>query len=151
MLIFFIIPLKGSFIFDSLVILFCGIVFLISFISKIKQRKEEKKVNNIIEKFKKSSKKIEINYTEIKIKSNSWKQEIEVGSGVNSRNDYIDVCQNDLSFSIEIGDIKYVGLVQIDMNTDILKMKLAYKNNIDFYYDLANPNQYILDLDFLIS
>ncbi len=141
--------LKGHFIFDSLVILFFGIVFLISFISKMKKRNEEKKSNIIIEKFKKSSKKFEIDYTEIKIKSNSWKQEIEVGSGVSSKNEYVDICQNNLSFSKEIDGLRFNGEVQIDMNTDILKMKLAYKNKIDFYYDLANPNQYFLDLDFL--
>ena len=56
-----------------------------------------------------------------------------VGSGLNTREELIDVHENTLLIRKVINDIVYDMKVEIEMEPTTLKMKIAMKNDIDFY------------------
>ena len=126
-----------------------GIVYLVYRIAKYRYQQVEKSVRKDIQNFKSKSNRIQIDYADLEIYSNSWLQEVEVGSGTNSRNEYVQVNANTIKLKKQINNIPFNIECGINMETDILKMKLALKHKIDLYYNPYNPSENYLDLDFL--
>ncbi|WP_298393300.1 hypothetical protein [Flavobacterium sp.] len=134
--------------------LFILIVILLAYlILKYANNKEQNKINSIvrqeINQFKSESIKSTINFSEIEFFSNSWKKSIVVGSGLNTREELIDVHENTLLIRKVINNSTYDIKVEIEMEPTTLKMKIAMKNDIDFYYNPKNPNEYHIDFSFL--
>ena len=129
------------------------IIFFVYFILKYLNNKEQNKINTIvrqeINQFKSESVKSTINFSEIEFFSNSWKKSIVVGSGLNSREELIDIHENTLLIRKVINDIVYDMKVEIEMEPTTLKMKIAMKNDIDFYYNPSDPSEYHIDFNFL--
>ncbi|MFY8181012.1 MAG: hypothetical protein ACOVLG_04485 [Flavobacterium sp.] len=72
-----------------------------------------------------------------------------IGSGLNTREELIDVHENTLLIRKVINDIVYDMKVEIEMEPTTLKMKIAMKNDIDFYYNPNDPSEYHIDFNFL--
>ncbi|WP_396147717.1 hypothetical protein [Flavobacterium sp.] len=129
------------------------IILIVYFILKYLNNKEQNKINTIvrqeINQFKSESTKSTINFSEIEFFSNSWKKSIVVGSGLNTREELIDVHENTLLIRKVINDIVYDMKVEIEMEPTTLKMKIAMKNDIDFYYNPNDPSEYHIDFNFL--
>ena len=126
-----------------------GIAYLVYRIAKYRYQQVEKTVKKDIQDFKSKSNRIQIDYTDLEIYSNSWLQEVEVGSGTNSRNEHVQINANTIKLKKQINNIPFNIEIDINMETDILKMKLAIKHKIDLYYNPYDPNENYLDLDFL--
>jgi len=133
-----------------------GIVLIIPFLiyllkTKILINKAENEESTRISDLIRSGDKIIINLDNLEIQSNSYKQEIEVGSGYNTRNEYIDVNHNAIMIDVPYKNdlIKYK--LNIDMDTTKLKMHFAIKQETVLYIDPTNPNSNYLDLRFLES
>ena len=131
----------------------CIVILLFYFILKYLNNKEQNKINTIvrqeINQFKSESTKSTINFSEIEFFSNSWKKSIVVGNGLNTREELIDVHENTLLIRKVINDIVYDMKVEIEMEPTTLKMKIAMKNDIDFYYNPNDPSEYHIDFNFL--
>lgn len=129
------------------------VILLFYFILKYLNNKEQNKINTIvrqeINQFKSESTKSTINFSEIEFFSNSWKKSIVIGSGLNTREELIDVHENTLLIRKVINDIVYDMKVEIEMEPTTLKMKIAMKNDIDFYYNPNDPSEYHIDFNFL--
>jgi len=129
------------------------IVLIVYFILKFLNNKEQNEINTIvrqeINQFKSESVKSTINFSEIEFFSNSWKKSIVVGSGLNAREELIDIHENTLLIRKVINDIVYDMKVEIEMEPTTLKMKIAMKNDIDFYYNPNDPSEYHIDFNFL--
>ena len=133
-----------------------GIVLIIPFLiyllkTKILINKAENEESTRISDLIRSGDKVIINLDNLEIQSNSYKQEIEVGSGYNTRNEYIDVNHNVIMIDVPYKNdlIKYK--LNIDMDTTKLKMHFAIKQETVLYVDPTNPNSNYLDLRFLES
>jgi glycerol-3-phosphate dehydrogenase len=103
------------------------------------------------DRLKKIAEKIIVKYDELEIKTRSWKQEIVVGSGTKSRNEYVDVNQNYIYLKKLHRGHYFEAEFIIEMNPDILRMKLAYRNELDLYFNPTNLSDFFLDLDFLFN
>lgn len=129
------------------------IILIVYFILKYLNNKEQNKINTIvrqeINQFKSENTKSTINFSEIEFFSNSWKKSIVVGSGLNTREELIDVHENTLLIRKVINNIVYDMKVEIEMEPTTLKMKIAMKNDIDFYYNPNDPSEYHIDFNFL--
>lgn len=90
-------------------------------------------------------------YDELEIKTRSWNQEIEVGSGTNSRNEYVDVNNNHIYFKKLHRGHSFEQEIIIDMDPQILRMKLALKNELYLYFNPNNLDDYFLDIEFLFE
>lgn len=133
-----------------LVILFC-FTLLLRFIAKYRENKLINEGNEERAKFRKIGERIPIMYDELEIKTNSWMQEIEVGSGTQSRNEYVEVNLNVIILEKIHRGHHFKEEFQIDMKPEILRMKLALQNELSFYYKSNDFNDNFLDLDFLFK
>ncbi len=131
-----------------------GIVLISPFLiymikSKILVHKAERKEDKRIYDLMRYGDKIFVDLDNLKIQSNSYQQEIEVGNGYKTRNEYIDVNQNVVLIDIPYkkDSIKYK--LNIDMDTTKLKMHFAIKQETILFVDPKNPNNNYLDLSFL--
>lgn len=102
-----------------------------------------------IKKLKKTGDKITVDLDELKIKTNSYKQEISVGSGYRQRNEYVDVNYNVILIKVPYRNevIKY--RLNIDMDPNKLRMHFAVKGKTELYVDSQNPNNNYLDFKLL--
>ena len=100
---------------------------------------------------KKNGEKVVVMYDELEIKTRSWNQEIEVGSGTNSRNEYVDVNNNHIYLKKLHRGHSFEQEIIIDMDPQILRMKLALKNELYLYFNPNNLDDYFLDIEFLFE
>jgi hypothetical protein len=103
------------------------------------------------EHLKKIAEKVIVMYDELEIKTRSWKQEVVVGSGTNSRNEYVDVNNNHIYLRKLHRGHYFEQEIVIDMNPEILRMKLALKTELNLYYNPKDLDDYFLDLEFLFE
>ncbi|WP_286967702.1 hypothetical protein [Flavobacterium sp. UBA4854] len=131
------------------------ISLFIALILRAIARDEENKLINEGKKartrLRKIGKRIPVSYNELEIKTNCWVQEVEVGTGRNSHNEYIDVNLNVIIFKITFDNIHFREEYRIDMEPQILKMKLAMQKELSFYYDPNNVKDNFLDFEFLFD
>lgn len=106
---------------------------------------------SIRDNFKKNGEKVVVMYDELEIKTRSWNQEIEVGSGTNSRNEYVDVNNNYIYLKKLHRGHCFEQEIIIDMDPQILRMKLALKNELYLYYNPNDLEDYFLDIEFLFE
>lgn len=132
--------------------IFCFALYLIlHFYLKHQKGKLVAESKSERDRLKKIGEKIIVKYDELEIKTRSWKQEIVVGSGTKSRNEYVDVNQNYIYLKKTHRGHYFEEEFIIDMNPDILRMKLAYRNEIDLYFNPSNLSDFFLDLEFLFN
>ena len=103
------------------------------------------------EHLKKIGEKVIVLYDELEIKTRSWRQEVVVGSGTNSRNEYVDVNNNHIYLRKLHRGHYFEQEIVIDMNPEILRMKLALKTELNLYYNPKDLDDYFLDLEFLFE
>lgn len=108
---------------------------------------ESKRIADLI----RTGDKVIVNLDNLEIHSNSYKQEIEVGGGYNTRNEYIDVNHNVILIDVPYNNDSIKYKLNIDMDTTKLKMHFAIKKETELYVDSTNPNNNYLDLRFLES
>lgn len=133
-----------------LVILFC-FTLILRFIVKYQENKLINEGNEARANFRKIGERIPIMYDELEIKTNSWMQEVEVGSGTQSRNEYVKVNLNVIILEKIHRGHHFKEEFQIDMEPEILRMKLALQNELSFYYKSNDFNDNFLDLEFLLK
>lgn len=130
-------------------------VFLLTVILGYFVKREQKKIvaegRSERAKLRKTWTRIPIEYDELEIKSNCWKQEIVVGSGTDSRNEYVDVNQNVLLLNKSIGNNNFNIEIMVEMVPEILRMKIAIQKELSLYYNPNNPDEVFLDLEFLFN
>lgn len=134
-------------------LIFLALIGIAYVIIKKSIKKDTEKINTFIyketERFKSESVKSTINFSEIEFFSNSWKKSIVVGRGLDTREELIDVHENTLLIRKVINDLVYDMKLEIEMEPTTLKMKIAMKNDIDFYYNPNDPSEYYIDFNFL--
>lgn len=140
--------LSGIILF-GLGILFClSIVFDLVFdyhINKIK-----KQCNNTREKFKEIAERIPIYYNELKVKTKSWTEEIEVDSFIETtKYEKVIINLNTITLEKTHCGHRFKVEYQIKMDPEILRMKIALQNELSFYYNAKNYDENFLDLNFL--
>jgi hypothetical protein len=133
-----------------------GIILILPFLiymlkTKILLSKADNEESNRINDLIRTGDKVIVNLDDLEIKSNSYKQEIEVGSGYNTRNEYIDVNHNVILIDVPYKNDSIKYKLNIDMDITKLKMHLAIKKETRLYIDSTNPNNNYLDLRFLES
>ena len=111
------------------------------------ENEESKRIFDLI----KSGDKVIVNLDNLEIQTNSYKQEIEIGSGYNTRNEYIDVNHNVILIDVPYNNDSIKYKLNINMDTTKLKMHFAIKKETKLYVDTTNPNNNYLDLRFLES
>jgi hypothetical protein len=131
-------------------ILFC-FTLLLRFVAKYQENKLINEGNEARAKFREIGERIPIMYDELEIKTNSWMQEVEVGSGTQSRNEYVKVNLNVIILEKIHRGHHFKEEFQIDMEPEILRMKLALQNELSFYYKSNDFNDNFLDLEFLLK
>lgn len=137
-----------SIVFTVGLTIICAIVH---FWNKYQKNKLVSEIEANKENLKKVGEKVTVMYDELEIKTRSWKQEIEVGSGTRSRNEYVDINNNHIYLKkLHRGHYFQQELV-IDMNPEILRMKLALKNELSLYYNPKDLDDYFLDIEFLFE
>jgi len=109
------------------------------------ENEESKRISDLI----KSGDKVIVNLDILEIQSNSYKQEIEVGNGYNTWNEYIDVNHNVILIDVPYKNDSIKYKLNIDMDTTKLKIHFAIKQETELYVDPENPNNNYLDLRFL--
>ena len=131
-----------------------GIILIIPFIvwtikNKLKSKQIQDDKTADIQRLISFGEKITINLDNLKIQSNSYKQEISVGHGTQQRNEYVDINHNVILLEIPYKNelIKYK--LNIDMDSTKLKMHFAIKEKTEFYVNQENPRNNYLDLRFL--
>jgi hypothetical protein len=104
-----------------------------------------------IHKLIKTGDKLIIDLDTLEIQTNSYKQEISIGSGYQQRNEYVDVNHNVIILEVPYQNelIKYE--LNINMELTKLRMHFAVKGETELYVDSQNPNNSYLDLTFLES
>ena len=133
-----------------LLILVC-FTLILRFVAKYQENKLINEGNEARAKFRKIGERIPIMYDELEIKTNSWMQEVEVGSGTQSRNEYVEVNLNVIILEKIHRGHHFKEEYQIDMKPEILRMKLALQNELSFYYISNDFNDNFLDLEFLFK
>ena len=81
-------------------IFFICIIAILNFWLKYQTNRIVSESNSIRDNLIKNGEKVVVMYDELEIKTRSWNQEIEVGSGTNSRNEYVDVNNNHIYLKI---------------------------------------------------
>lgn len=131
------------------------VLLIITFILRLIVKHEEKKIlkegNEARTRLREIGKRIPVMYDKLEIKSNCWIQEIEVSSGTDSHNEHVDVNLNVIIFKITFDNIHFREEYRIDMEPQILKMKLAIQKELSFYYDPNNVEDNFLDFEFLFD
>ena len=125
------------------------IIYMIKTKFMIKKTSDENadRINNLIG----TGDKVTVDLDKLEIQSNSYKQEIEVGSGYNTRNEYVDVNHNVILIDIPYKNESIKYRLNIDMDSTKLKIHFAIKETTELYIDPENPNNNYLDLRFLES
>ena len=131
-----------------------GIVLMLPFLfylikTKFKLKKLIDEDTNRINELIKTGNKITVDLNELEIRTNSYKQEISVGSGYQERNEHIDIDHNVIILDIPYQDVRIRYKLDIDMEPTTLKMHFAIKKETEIYIDPKNPNNNYLDLSFL--
>lgn len=130
-------------------IIFIGAFLILHLVLKYYKNKIVSDIQKSQDAFKKTAERIPIFYNELEIKTNSWKQEITVGSGTQSRNEYLDVNFNIIILSKTHRGHHFNEQYEVHMEPEILRMKLAYQNELSFYFNPVNYDDNFLDLQFL--
>ena len=125
------------------------VIAILSFFLKREKNKLLNASKAKLARLRKIGERIPIMYDELEVKSNSWKQEIEVGSGTQSRNEYVDIHVNVITLSKTYRGHRFDQQYKINMEPEILRMKLALQNELSFYYNPNNFNECCLDFEFL--
>lgn len=133
-----------------LIILLC-IFLLFHVATKYHTNKLGKEIDIARVNLKKTGTKVPLKYDELKIKTNCWVQEIEVDSGIESRNEHIDINLNVVILEKTHRGHHFKEEYRINMEPEILRMKLALQNEVYFYYNSYNFDDNFLDLDFLFK
>ena len=128
-----------------------SLILILNFWLKYQTNKIVSESNSIRDNLIKNGKKVVVMYDELEIKTRSWNQEIEVGSGTNSRNEYVDVNNNHIYLKKNHRGHCFEQEIIIDMDPQILRMKLALKNELYLYYNPNDLNDYFLDIEFLFE
>ena len=124
--------------------------FLIWFlIIKIKEKKIDIEKKAEIQKLKKYGEKVIVNLENIKINSNSWKQEVRKTSRYEDKVSYVDINYNLIEMKIPYRNEFINYSLHIDMETTKLKIHFAIKRETILYVDLKDKNKNYLDLEFL--
>ena len=131
-----------------------GIVLILPFLiymlkTKMLLNKAEDEENNRINDLIRNGDKVSVHLDNLEIQSNSYRQEIEVGSGYRTRNEYVDVNHNVILINVPYKNDTIKYKVNIDMDPTKLKMHFAIKETTELYVDPQNPNNSYLDLRFL--
>ena len=131
-----------------------GIVLIIpSIILLVKANMIDKKLKNAeyqrIVDLVASGERLVINLEDLEIHTNSYLQEIEVGSGYRSRNEHVDINHNVVFLNIPYKEDIIHYRLNIFMDVTTLKMHFAIKKETEFYIDPENPANHYLDLTFL--
>lgn len=130
---------------------FICLIVILNFWIKFQSNKIDSKSKSVRDNLKKNDEKVVVMYDELEIKTRSWNQEIEVGSGTNSRNEYVDVNNNHIYLKKLHRGHCFEQEIIIDMNPQILRMKLALKNELYLYFNPKNLDDYFLDIEFLFE
>lgn len=130
---------------------FICIIVILNFWLKYQTNKIVSESNSIRDNLIKNGEKVVVMYDELEIKTRSWNQEIEVGSGTNSRNEYVDVNNNHIYLKKLHRGHCFEQEIIIDMDPQILRMKLALKNELYLYFNPNNLDDYFLDIEFLFK
>ncbi len=128
-----------------------SIILIFNFWLKYQNNKFISESKSIRDNLKKNGEKVVVMYDELEIKTRSWNQEIEVGSGTNSRNEYVDVNNNHIYLKKLHRGHSFEQEIIIDMDPQILRMKLALKNELYLYFNPNNLDDYFLDIEFLFK
>lgn len=131
--------------------LFICLIVILNFWLKYQTNKIVSESNSIRDNLIKNGEKVVVMYDELEIKTRSWNQEIEVGSGTNSRNEYVDVNNNHIYLKKLHRGHCFEQEIIIDMDPQILRMKLALKNELYLYFNPNNLDDYFLDIEFLFE
>lgn len=133
------------------IIFMAFVAFIFRLISKYHEKKMIEEGCEARKRLRKIGKRIPVMYNELVIKTNCWVQEIEVGSGTDSHNEYVDVNLNVIIFEKIFDNIHFREEYRIDMEPEILRMKLAIQNELSFYFDPNNVEDSFLDFEFLFD
>lgn len=141
--------LDGNLLFVGIgtLILFPFIIWFLVLNLKEKKFNREKKIE--IQKLKKYGEKIIVNLENIKINSNSWRQEVRKTSKYGDKISHIDINYNLIEMKIPYKNEFINYSLHIDMDTTKLKMHFAIKKETILYVDLKDKNKNYLDLEFL--
>ena len=133
-----------------------GLVLILPFVfymikEQLISNKEVDENEQRIKKLIKTGDKLSIDLDKLKIQTNSYRQELSVGSGYRQRNEYVDVNYNVILLEVPYHNelIKY--RLNINMEPTKLRMHFAVKGKTELYVDSQNPNNNYLDLTFLES
>ncbi|MFH6935292.1 hypothetical protein [Flavobacterium sp. FlaQc-30] len=129
-------------------------LFIALILRGIAKDEENKLINEGEEartRLRKIGKRIHVSYNELEIKTNCWVEEVEVGNGRNSHNEYVDVNLNVLTLTKVFDNVHFREEYRIDMEPEILRMKLAIQKELSFYYDPNNVKDNFLDFEFLFD
>lgn len=119
------------------------------FIQNRKLKKLENENEIEIENLKKYGEKIIVNLENLKIKSNSWQQEVIKSSKYEDEITNIDVNYNMINIDIPYKGENINYCVHINMENTKLKMHFAIKRETILYVDRNDKNKNYLDLEFL--
>jgi hypothetical protein len=126
----------------------CIVLLLLAayFVDKYKFNKLIKRQKKELDYFKRHGDKIVVKYDELVLKTNCWienKEDLEKVSDKISRNLIIlEKTHRGHHFKVEY---------EIYMEPEILRMKLALKYELDFYYNPSNFDDNLLDFEFLFQ
>ena len=137
------------FVGTGIILILPFIIYMIKIKFMLKKSSDEntERINELI----RTGDKIAVNLDKLEIQTNSYRQEIEVGSGYNRRNEYINVNHNVIQIDIPYKNESIKYKLNIDMDPTKLKMHFAIKEKTELYVDPENPNNNYLDLKFLES
>ena len=133
-----------------LIILLCTFI-LFHIAVKYHTNKLGKEIDTARVNLRKTGIKVPLKYDELKIKTNCWVQEIEVESSIESRNEHVDINLNVIILEKTHRGHHFKEEYRINMEPEILRMKLALQNEVYFYYNSNNFDDNFLDLDFLFK
>ncbi|WP_031425440.1 hypothetical protein [Flavimarina sp. Hel_I_48] len=102
-----------------------------------------------INRLKKTGDKLIINLDELKIHTNSYMQEVSVGSGYNQRNERVQMHNNLIILDIPYRNQRIRFKSNINMEPIKLKLHFAVKGKTELYIDRQDPDNNYFDLTFL--
>ncbi|TDE46525.1 hypothetical protein E0I26_00115 [Flavobacterium rhamnosiphilum] len=119
------------------------------FLLNLKEKKFDTEKKAEIQKLKKYGEKIIVNLENIKINSNSWRQEVRKTSKYEDEVSHVDINYNLIEMKVPYRSEFINYNFHIDMDTTKLKMHFAIKRETILYVDLKDKNKNYLDLEFL--
>lgn len=133
------------------VLILLGAILILRFAMSFQKKRMLAESKAQRKKMRQTGERITVMYDELDIKVRSWQQEVVVGSGVNSRNEYVQVNNNHIYLKKHHGPLYFEQEIIIDMAPEILRMKLALQTELSLYYNPKDPTDYFLDLEFLFE